>query len=254
MGDKVLSDSTSPLATGVAMAIVGLPLWIFHWRTVQRHVADLPVETHSLLRKFYIYLVLGVAIGISIAASVSGLRWAFGSESFSGFPWAVLIVWPAVWAFHWKIESLEGQPTWETQGMRRLYLYLVSLVSLVMVAVGFGVAIHHTSSEGYESLVSLPLILQSKAGLWRDSMRTALALVMVGGGIWGSHWLYFARRDFGSTLRQIYLYLFAVLGGVVTILVSLGIILYGVLVWLMGVADEETAAAHFRFLPGRWPL
>ena len=250
IGDKDLSESTTPLAAGAAMAIVGLPLWIFHWRTVQRHVADLPVETHFLIREFYIYPVLGVAIGISIGASVSGLQWVFGSESFSGFPWAALIVWPALWAFHWKIESREGQPTWETLGMRRLYLYLVSLVTLVMVAVGFGVAIHHILLEAYESLASLPLLLQSKAGLWRDSMRTALALVLVGGGAWGAHWLYFARRDAGSTLRQIYLYVFAILGGVVTILVSLGIILYGALVWLMGGSGDDTAAAHFRFLPG----
>ena len=254
IGDKDLSESTTPLAAGAAMAIVGLPLWIFHWRTVQRHVADLPVETHSLIREFYIYPVLGVAIGISIGASVSGLQWVFGSESFSGFPWAALIVWPALWAFHWKIESREGQPTWETLGMRRLYLYLVSLVTLVMVAVGFGVAIHHILLEAYESLASLPLLLQSKAGLWRDSMRTALALVLVGGGAWGAHWLYFARRDAGSTLRQIYLYVFAILGGVVTILVSLGIILYGALVWLMGGSGDDTAAAHFASCRGRWPL
>ena len=249
-GDEVLSDSTTLLAAGVAMAIVGLPIWIFHWRTIQRQVADLPVETHSLIRKFYIYVVLGVAIGMAIAASVTGLLWVFGSDSFSGFPWAALMVWLAVWVFHWKIESREGQPTWETQGIRRLYLYLVSLVTLVMVAVGFGVAIHHILLEAYESLASLPLILQSKAELWRDSMRTALALVMVGGVAWGSHWLYFARREFGSTLRQVYLYAFAILGGVVTILVSLGIILYGVLVWLMGVAEDDTVAVHFRFLPG----
>ena len=248
-GGDVISESQTRLAIGASLTIVGLPLWVFHWRLIQRHVGELPVEKRSLIRKFYIYLVLGVAVGLAIAASVSLLQWAFGSKSFSGYPWAAVIVWSVVWAFHWRLESAEGQPTSDTRGVRRLYLYLVSLATLVMLAAGFGRVVHIILLEGYESLVSLSVLLPADTGLWRPSMRAALAWALIGGTAWGAHWLYFARHDFGSVMRQFYLYIFAILGGVVTILVSLGLIINGVMTWLMGTPTDD-ASVHFRFLPG----
>jgi hypothetical protein len=43
----------------------------------------------------------------------------------------------------------------------------------------------------------------------------------------------------------LYLYPYALLGGVVTVLVSAGVVLYNVLVWLFGVPEESSATAHF---------
>ena len=249
-GDDVLSPSRTRLAVGLSLAIVGLPIWGFHWRLIQQYVGELPVERRSLVRKLYIYGVLAVAVGLVIVSSVGLLQWAFGSRSFSGYHWAAVIIWPMVWAFNWRLESVEGQPTSETLAIRRLYIYLASLVTLVMVAAGLGRVVHIILLEAYESLVTLPLLIPTGSGLWREPMRSALAVFLVGSVAWGTHWLYFARRDYGALLRQIYIYIFAMVGGVVTVLVSLGLILYGVLVWLMGVQDHDSAAAHFRFLPG----
>ena len=36
---STLSDSTTRLAWGLALIIVGLPLWAFHWRTMVRQVS-----------------------------------------------------------------------------------------------------------------------------------------------------------------------------------------------------------------------
>ena len=245
----VVSDSNVRLAIGGSLTIVGVPLWVLHWLVIQRHVRELPVEKRSLLRKFHIYLVMGIAVGISIAASANLLQWAFGSKSFSGYPWAALIIWPAVWSFYWRIERAEGQATPDTLAIRRLYLYLVSLATLVIAAVGAGRIIHIILLEGYEALVSLPVLIPAESGLWRESMRGAVAFFLVGSLVWGSHWLYYARGDFGSTLRQVYLYIFAVLGGAVTVLIALGLIINGFLAWLLG-APTEDASSHFRFMPG----
>ncbi len=247
-GGDVLSPSRSGLAIGVALAIVALPLWLFHWRLAQRHVSRLPVETRSIIRKLYLYLVLGVAVGLLLPASVSALQWVFGSGDFSGYPWAAITVWAGVWAFHWRLESEEGQSTTETRAVRRLYIYVVSLATLVMAAVGIGHIIHIILREGYESAVSIPVLAPTQGGLWRDVMKTSLAVALAGGLGWWVHWHRFAGRELYSLLRQIYLYFFS-LGGFVTVLVSAGLVLYEVLVWLMGVPGDDTASAHFRSLP-----
>jgi hypothetical protein len=67
--------------------------------------------------------------------------------------------------------------------------------------------------------------------------------------VWAAHWLYFAKGDGGSTLRQVYLYGFVIAGGAVTILIAAGVIIFGVLEWAIGLPDAS-AAAQFRFLPG----
>ena len=246
----VVSPSNARLAVGASLTIVGLPLWAFHWISVQRKVRATPVEVRSLLRKLYNYAVLGVAVGLTITASVSLLEWAFRTKSFSGYPWGALLIWVAVWAFHWRIEEAEGQPTVETTGIRRLYLYVVSLAGLVMVAVALGRIMHTILLEGYDSMVSLPVLVPGDADLWRHSLRAALAVAMVGTAVWGTHWLHIASRDLGSVLRRIYLYIFAVLGGAVTVLVSAGFVINGALTWLFGLPTDESTASHFGFLPG----
>jgi len=248
-GGDVISASQSGLAGGMSLTLVGLPLWLFHWRMVQRHVGETPMETRSLVRKFYFYLVLGVSVGLLIASSVELLRWAFRLEGFKGWPWGSMLIWGAVWVFHWRMESDEGQTNDETMSIRRIYLYAVSLAGIVMGASGLGMVAHVVLSGGYDALIARTVLLSDESGLWRESMRGALAQALLGGMAWGVHWLYFARDDRLSLLREAYIYLFAILGGVVTSLVSAGIIIFGVLTWITAVPTNDVAAVHFRFFP-----
>ena len=247
-GEEVISPSRFRLAIGLSLTIVGLPSWAWHWHLVSKYVREPHVEARSLVRKFYLYLVLGVALGLLIWAGMALFRWIFRSDDFSGYPLAAVVVWSAVWALHWRLENAEGQPNADTLGIRRFYTYAVSLVTLVLLATGLGRVIHIILLEGYESLASLPVLLPGDSSLWRSGMRDALAMALVGGAVWTVHWLRFARRDQGSLLRRVYLFVFAVPGGMVTVLVALGTIIYGLLVWGIGTTDRD-AASHFRFLP-----
>lgn len=249
-GGAVLSPSKNRLAIGLSLTIVGLPLWGFHWRVIQRHVKELPVETRSVVRKIYVYVVLGVAAGLFIIGLYGLLKWVFGAEPFSAWPWAAMAVWSGVWAFHWRLEAAEGQPTPETMAVRRLYVYLTAAVTLAVGAMGLAIITHNILLVAYEGLTSLPVLHPSDSGLWRESAREAVALAMAGGAAWSVHWIYFARRDFESILRQLYMYLAAMTGGAIAALIALAITLYGVLVWIFGVPDQAKAAEHFRFLPG----
>ncbi len=248
-GGDVISESNIRLAGGASLAIVGLPLWFFHWRFIQRAVAEQPVEIRSILRKLYIYITLAVAVSILIYATLGVLNWIFGVDDFSGYGIAAIICWSAVWAFHWLIEEREGQPTPETRAVRRLYIYIAALVALVMLSLGVGRALYFVLLEGYNALASVPT-LAGESGLWRPTMREMLSVAIFGGGAWALHWLYIARQDYGSALRQVYLYIFAILGGVMTTLSALGIIIHEILVWALGNMSAESNALHFGFLPG----
>lgn len=245
----VAAPSTTRLAVGISLAVVGLPLWAVHWALVQRYVRALPVERSSLPRKFYMYLVLGISIALVLNASLDVLRWLLRLEGFRGYPWAAAVVWSGVWWFHWRLETAEGQPAPDTRTLRRLYLYVVALFGLVLLSVGVGRAMAVVLGEGYDALFGQRLVPGETAGLWRPPVREAVAALLVGASVWACHWFLLARGDRGSLLRQVYLYLFAVLGGVVTALAGLGVLLNDALVWLMGAAERD-AVAHFRSAPG----
>ena len=249
-GPQVLSRETGQLALGVALALIWTPIWVWHRLRVQRFVQEEPAERRSILRKLYVYLTLGVAAALAAQACVELLRWIFGARSFGGYPVAAVVVWSGLWAFHWIDERGEGQPTDETRTVRRIYLYFTSAYGLTMLAVGVSFAIYLVLREAYEGLFSVPLLLRGEEGLWGDVMKNALAAALVGAGLWAYHWLYVARLDTESAIRQFYLYVFAVLGGVITTLSATGVVVFGVLQWLIGTPEEPSATAHFRLLPG----
>ncbi len=245
----VVETTTTRLAWGLALVIVGAPLWAFHWRAIQRYVAELPVERLSVLRKLYLYLVLAVCFVLVASGLVGALLWIFDARDFAGFAWAALVVAPAVWAWHWALEREEGQDSPETLGVRRMYLYLASLVSVSMLAFGLARIMHVILVEGYVAAFSVPLLPPADTGLWRPALREAFAVGIAGGGLWALHWLRFVAGDRGSSLRMAYLYGYTILGGAITALVGAGIIVNRVLEWALRAPDADPAVAHFEILP-----
>ena len=245
----VVETTTTRLAWGLALVIVGAPLWAFHWRAIQRYVAELPVERLSVLRKLYLYLVLAVCFVLVASGLVGALLWIFDARDFAGFAWSALVVASAVWAWHWTLEREEGQDSPETLAVRRLYLYLASLVSVSMLAFGLARFVHVILVEGYVAAFSVPVLLPADTGLWWPALREALAVGIAGGGLWALHWLRFVAGDRGSSLRMAYLYGYTILGGAITALVGAGIIVNRALEWALRAPEADPAVAHFEILP-----
>ena len=242
-----VAASTAEQAVGLSMTVVGLPLWWLHWRLIEGHVSRLPVETRSVVRKLYIYVVLGIGVGLVSEGAVSALDFVVRVEDFDGRPWAAVVVWAAVWAFHWRREASEGQPTAETLAIRRIYVYGTAASALLTAALGLGWAAHVVLREAYGALALPPAAAFS--GVADEQVRQALVLLLVGGAVWAGHWLYLARDDGESVLRQVYVYVLAQFAPFVTVFVTAIFIADRVLVWAAGAGDNGTAD-HFRSLPG----
>ncbi len=245
---SAFSLSSNALAWGLSLSIVALPIWFFHWRFILRSVAAMPVESRSIIRKVYIYLTLGVALGFLAAVSYEILKWAMRAGEFPEFSLASILPWAMIWGYHWQIESAEGQPSMETRGIRRLYLYAMSLVGAGMFAVGVGAMIHSLLQDGYAALFLVAVTLPEQTGLARESLRTDLSVAIVGGAMYWTHWHRFALGDRNSALRWITLFI-ASMGGMAAALGSVGVMASTTLFWLLGAASES-AALRFEDMPG----
>ena len=168
---QALSISSSALAWGLSLLIVGLPIWWFHWRYILRSVAETPFERGSVVRKLYIYLSLGVALGFLMGTGYEILKWAMMAGEFPEFSLASILPWAMVWGYHWQIESAEERVSAETRAIRRLYLYAVSFVGVVMFGVGAGSIVHALLEDGYATLFLVTVALPEQSGLARESLR-----------------------------------------------------------------------------------
>ena len=247
-GEPVLRETTTRLATGLALTIVGLPLWGLHWRFVQGAVSARPSESRSILRSLYLYVATAVALGFLAYGGYKVIEWTLLVGDFPALAWAAVLVWGPVWAYHWRVISIEApETTLETRGMRRLYLYLASALGIAMLASGVGFLVYFILNEGYAAAFGSGLFGSER--LWGEVARVALAVSVVGGVIWWAHWLKFASTDRGSILRWIYLFIATIGGGTVTALVGLGIVIHTPLTWALG-ASNDPAVDLFKVAPG----
>lgn len=253
-GPSNLSRGQNQLALGLALTIVGTPIWFWHWRLALNSVQRLPAEARAFSRQIYIYLVLGISAALFAFGLVALLRWVLGSGEFNGFNIAFPLVWAGIWGYHWHLQNLDVGRTEDGATVRRLYVYITSLYSLVMLLVGVGIVIWRPLKEAYATLFTTQLLLSGGGdfwgSLWTDTTRTGVAILAVGGLLWWWHWHRAAKDDTNSDLRQVYLYLFAILGGAATVVTTLSMLLFDVLQWFIGEPGASGASTHFRSLPG----
>jgi hypothetical protein len=82
---------------------------------------------------------------------------------------------------------------------------------------------------------------------WSSSVRGNLSWILLGGCAWTFHWFRMARGDSDSTLRQVYLYLLAILGGAIAGLVALTTSLFQVFRFVLG-SVSTPSETYFQFL------
>ena len=239
------------LSLGLAEVIIGTPLWFFFWRSLQRQVEGHAAEIGAGIRQFYLHLIFLVTSIMSLYMGSSLLKWLMAgaprSENASG-SLATLIVIAAIWLYHWRIAAQEGRPSEIARTLRRWYIYIVSGWGLVWLTVGLVQVVYASAAYlagGSEVLIRGPF--------WTENVRTFASWILLGGLWWGHHWFRLSKGDVDSTLRQVYIYLLAIVGGSVAGLVALVITLQRSLNWLFQAASSSDAV-YFQFLGWTLPL
>lgn len=232
---------------GLALIVVGTPIWVYAWNLCQ-NALDEPGESGSNLRLGVLYLlalagVVAVLSSAGVAIDVV-LRRLFGEAiewrdllSQIGSPISVGVPLAAIWAYYggWLGRQIETAPDAPRRaGLKRFYLYILSLIGLVATFVGLAL------------LISFVIDILTANAIWGDALRSRLsgsiATLLAGLPLWLAAWRpmqaeAFASGDAGdharrSIIRRTYLYLVifvTVIGGMASAIYLVYTVLFGIL-------------------------
>jgi hypothetical protein len=265
---SAIAMTPAMLAHGLALLIVGIPIWVFVWVRIQGSLDD-PAESASLLRLVVLYLL---AFASLIAALVAAgltlyglLRFAFGEPfTLSAFmgeiadPLSLLVPSALVWVYYgrilrWEVHSLQDESRRDEPRraeLRRLYSYILAAVGLAAAFVGL-----------YLLLSFLFELLLDPGAVWGDVLRedlaAALATLVVGLPLWLLAWRPVLRdaaiegeagdRARRSLVRKVYLFL-ALFAGVLGVMFSSGALLYQLIRLLLGQPSPDMLLVSARLL------
>jgi hypothetical protein len=245
-GGQDVSANDNLLALGLALTLVGAPSWLFVWTRIQKSIAANPEEARFFVRGLYMYSLMAISLGFFAAGLVSLVETFLGGVGLRGTFVARPVAWGGLWAYHWWLESRLTREDRAGDPFRPAYVYIASLAALVMLLVGLGLVFQRLFDRVYVSLFLDGVIIN--APLWSEPLKAAIATAVVGAAGWAWHWHLAAKADARSVARLIYIYLFGVMAGVVTIVVSLSLAVIDLLQWLFGTPSLPPAADHFQSL------
>ena len=234
--------------------LVAAPIFLIHWMAILRRRQD-PLEARSGIRKFFLYVMAGFALGYG-ATSLGDLV-SQATEVLLGRPPQELIDWPAHWAtlalraaisgglLAYILGQLRGDGDWgEELGWagtwRRLFQALVGLVGLGLLLGGGGAILDGLIKFVLHRIAGDPTFI-----LPRNQVATGVSMLVVGGLFWRVNW----RAWWGivqahppearTALRRVYLYASVVLSAASTLFAA-AMALQELLLLLFGVEQPST--------------
>ncbi|HUN24514.1 MAG TPA: DUF5671 domain-containing protein [Anaerolineales bacterium] len=212
--------SRSSLLSAIAGSVVGLVVWVGFWMPLQnRFHSQQADEQESLIRKFYLYLIVFIAVLTTLSTAtliLSGfLRTALKLQTDGQLSplVAALLSFGCIWAYHaWVLwqDSKVAVAVPQQLAIRRLYLYLLAWIGLLASVLSLLVIVE-------------VLIRAISANFWaNDSLRSQLAwtaaLLAVALPLWLLSWRpnqnsalldgERGRDERRSVIRKAYLYFF----------------------------------------------
>lgn len=237
----VAGDETAALARNLAFVIVAGPAYgLLWWGIRRRESADADLRSFSWAA--YVGLAQLTALVVTLTAGAELLVALFPIDDGGGSALAPLVVWGAVWAWHWWLFRSDSlRPT-----MGRSLIPLAgSAIGLATGAVSLGALLSGLFGSAYDSLVAETVAGAPGAGaLWE-----ALAWLLPATGVWAWYWLAHGVRLERDRLWHGYTLLLGVLAPIIAVLGSGGTVLALVLVWLLGDPSPAEAAAWFDPVP-----
>jgi hypothetical protein len=240
----IINTDIGGLTDEVVRLAIGIPVWVLFARWAERlFTGGSEAERESALRKFYLYVIIFVAVLTAVTNATIMLAGLFRrlldlpSQGDLRVPLPTVIGMVFLWAYHSYI--LKGDATLAAEaprqaGIRRLYLYLIGAIGLAAFLVGL---------SGDISVLIQSQFGQFVTGTRREALAWYTAAILAGLPVWLIPWRQAqlnadvpgaaGTSERRSVVRKIYLY-FYLFVATMTVLSSMVYIVYQFLLIALG--------------------
>src|SRR5574338_136662 len=237
--------SGSLLATGLSLVLVGIPIFILHWRAAQKDAAREVEEQASRIRSVFLYTALAatlVPIVYAVLAALhreltvllggSALMTWFGGEGSLTDNLIAMLINAIAFAYFWMVmrDDWRADPTENhLADARRLYRYLWVVFGLTLSVVGVYNLLSFVFNLPGEGIANNAVLISG-----------AISLLVVGLPLLVYHWnavqsALTQEEERRSQLRLVVLYLIS-LSGVIGVMSAGGRVLNSLIRWATGEA------------------
>jgi hypothetical protein len=177
-GASLVRETDRALALGLALTLVGLPVWMLAWRAAARQVERSAAERWTRGRRMYLNGVRVIALAVAIPAAVQTGLWVVAVEPYDAGPLARLLVWGAVWAYHERVAGEVAFGSDHTRRSDRIEVYLAATAGFALLAVAAGQILARSLRAVFDLVVGSDVLVEG-AGLGSE-LRAAACSAVVG--------------------------------------------------------------------------
>ncbi len=235
--ETLVRRGTSAEAQALAFTIIGGPLYVAMVFWTKRRLEADPNEAESLGWVLYLTAIQLVGLAVVMTVGVRLIDWAVADGDLDTTDVAHGVVWAASWAVHWIVARRAISPV-------RMNAHLIagSVAGLAVMVAGMARALSAALEYLYSELFDVFLVRDLN-----DALLDTVSLVAIGAATWLWYWLLNGRKAERTTLWNTFVLLVGVLGGMLTTLVAVGVLVAMALQWLIG--DVGGTARHFDVYP-----
>ena len=236
---RVVAESRTDLARNLTFAIVGLPLVYLFIRWTTRNFAADPQERNGIAWQGYLTLTSITTLSLSLTGIHDLLSWVIGNDPYRGSAVAGSLVWTLVWWLHWRASQSLRASSVRSQSRGVPHLLLGSAVGLGLVAVGVGGLIGNIIESLFNTSGDA-VFVESTNPLVNSAIN-----IVVGAPVWYLYWLKNGQKLSRELLWYLYVFLAGITASFITVVASVSIAIYDVLVWYFGDVGSKSASEHF---------
>ena len=229
----ILNEDRGNLALQSAFTVVGVPLFLIIANWARKSIRQDAEELQTLAWNLYLTGISIISLILVINAQISIYDGLFKGAAIRGEHLSQLIVWGALWYFHFTMHK-KIQPSTNALGEQ-----------LIGSAIGVGFSFVGLLTI-FSALISKIFAFDGKTLIVSNSdpLTDGLITLAIGAPIWVIYWIRTAKKQFKDSLWYGYVLLVGVGGGLLATLTALSFTLYWILVWFFGEV-KTTAAIHF---------
>lgn len=234
---QTISNDRGNLAMESAFTLVGVPLLTAIALWTRNSLKRDPEEAQTLIWNLYLTAISIVTLILSIDGASNVLGGVFTDDRLRGKDISQLVVWGALWVFHFRIHNQLGRDE-NTLGEH----LIGSLIGLGFSFAGLIVVL--------SSLFKILLGFDKESLLVASDNQLVNGLITLGIGavVWGIYWIKTAQNAVKESLWYAYVLLIGVGGGLLSTVISASLLLDTVLVWFFG-DSKGTARTFFQGTP-----